>query len=153
MNGRAGETTADRRAPGRRAGRLPARLRHIALFAALGALGTLAHYAVLIALVQGGAAGPVAGSTAGFLVGGFVNYQLNRRVVFRSSKPHREAVSKFVVVAGIGLALNALLMALLTGPLGAPYLPAQVVVTGLLVLWHYAGNATWTFREARRPAG
>ncbi|WP_246668941.1 GtrA family protein [Ancylobacter sp. TS-1] len=153
MNGKAGETAADRRAPGWRAGWLPARLRHIALFAALGALGTLAHYAVLIALVQGGVAGPVAGSTAGFLVGGFVNYQLNRRVVFRSSKPHREAVSKFVVVAGIGLALNALLMALLTGPLGAPYLPAQVVVTGLLVLWHYAGNAVWTFREAHRPAG
>ena len=139
----------------RRAGHLPAalfaRLRHILLFAALGALGTLAHYAVLIGLVQGGVAGPVAGSTAGFLVGALVNYQLNRRIVFRSRKPHPEALAKFLVIAGIGLVLNALLMTLATAGLGAPYLLAQIVVTGLLVLWHYGGNALWTFREANRP--
>lgn len=128
---------------------LAARGRHILLFAALGSVGTLAQYAVLIALVQGGLAGPVAGSCAGFVVGGLVNYQLGRRLVFRSSTPHREALAKFFTVAGIGLGLNALLMVLLTGPLGAPYLPAQILVTGLLVLWHYAGNALWTFRAAR----
>lgn len=131
------------------AGRWPAliaRARHLLLFAALGGIGTLAHYAVLISLVQSGLAGPVAGSTAGFLVGGLTNYQLSRRIVFRSSKPHHEAMSKFFLIAGIGLVLNAALMALLTGPLGAPYLPAQILVTGLLVLWHYTGNALWTFR-------
>ena len=131
------------------AGRWPAliaRARHLLLFAALGGIGTLAHYAVLISLVQSGLAGPVAGSTAGFLVGGLTNYQLSRRIVFRSSKPHHEAMSKFFLIAGIGLVINAALMALLTGPLGAPYLPAQILVTGLLVLWHYSGNALWTFR-------
>lgn len=131
---------------------LMARARHILLFAALGAFGTLAHYAVLIGLVQGGLAGPVAGSSAGFLIGGLVNYQLGRRLVFRSLKPHREALAKFFTIAGIGLILNALLMALFTGTFGAPYLPAQILVTGLLVLWHYAGNAAWTFRQARLPA-
>lgn len=128
---------------------LLARLRHILLFAALGGVGTLAHYAVLIGLVQGGLAGPVAGSTAGFLAGGLVNYQLGRRLVFRSSVRHRAALAKFFTIAGIGLLLNALLMALLTRVLGAPYLPAQVLVTGLLVFWHYAGNAAWTFRATR----
>lgn len=131
------------------AGRWPAliaRARHLLLFAALGGIGTLAHYAVLISLVQSGLAGPVAGSTAGFLVGGLTNYQLSRRIVFRSSKPHQETMTKFFLIAGIGLVLNAALMALLTGPLGAPYLPAQILVTGLLVLWHYTGNALWTFR-------
>ncbi|WGD29907.1 GtrA family protein [Ancylobacter sp. WKF20] len=131
---------------------LLARARHILLFAALGALGTLAHYAVLIGLVQGGLTGPVLGSTAGFLTGGLVNYQLSRRVIFRSSKGHVEAAGKFFTVAGLGLVINAALMALLTGPLGAPYLPAQILVTGLLVLWHYAGNAIWTFRESGRAA-
>lgn len=129
---------------------LVARLRHLLLFAALGGIGTLAHYTVLIGLVQGGLAGPVAGSTAGFLVGGLTNYQLSRRIVFRSRKPHREAMTKFFLVAGIGLVINAGLMALFTGPFSAPYLPAQVLVTGLLVLWHYAGNALWTFRAGER---
>lgn len=132
-------------AMGRRAA-LVARLRHLLLFAALGGVGTLAQYVVLITLVQSGLAGPVAGSCAGFVVGGLVNYQLGRRLVFRSSKPHREAMAKFFTVAGIGLGLNAALMTLLTGPLAAPYLAAQILVTGLLVLWHYAGNALWTFR-------
>lgn len=134
-------------AMGRRAA-LVARLRHLLLFAALGGVGTLAQYVVLITLVQSGLAGPVAGSCAGFVVGGLVNYQLGRRLVFRSSKPHREAMAKFFTVAGIGLGLNAALMTLLTGPLAAPYLAAQILVTGLLVLWHYAGNALWTFRAA-----
>ncbi len=131
------------------AGRWPAlvaRLRHLLLFAALGGVGTLAHYAVLISLVQSGLAGPVVGSTAGFLVGGLTNYQLSRRIVFRSHKPHHEAMTKFFLIAGIGLVINAALMTLLTGAFGAPYLPAQILVTGLLVLWHYTGNALWTFR-------
>lgn len=134
-------------AMGRRAA-LVARLRHLLLFAALGGVGTVAQYTVLITLVQSDLAGPVAGSCAGFAVGGLVNYQLGRRLVFRSAKPHREAMAKFFTIAGIGLGLNAALMALLTGPLAAPYLPAQILVTGLLVLWHYAGNALWTFRAA-----
>ncbi|MGA0563250.1 GtrA family protein [Ancylobacter sp. VNQ12] len=135
-----------------RPGRLVARLRHILLFAALGGIGTAAHYAVLIGLVQTGLAGPVLGTTAGFLVGAFVNYQFSRHVVFRSSKPHGEAMTKFLLVAGIGMVLNAALMALLTHVLAAPYLPAQILVTGLLVLWHYGGNAVWTFREKRPDA-
>lgn len=139
----AGDLPDDR---GSRRTRLIARLRHILLFAALGVIGTAAHYAVLITLVQSGAAGPVLGSSAGFLVGGLTNYILSHRVVFRSDKRHSEAMGKFFVVAGVGLALNATLMALLTHGLGLPYLPAQVLVTGLLVLWHYAGNALWTFR-------
>lgn len=132
-----------------------ARLRHILLFAALGGVGTAAHYAVLIALVQSGLAGPVAGTTAGFLVGAFVNYQFSRHVVFRSSKPHRDAMTKFFLVAGVGLLLNAALMALIAGRLGVPYLAAQICVTGLLVLWHYGANALWTFRETASdaPAG
>ncbi|MBS7538764.1 GtrA family protein [Ancylobacter lacus] len=128
---------------------LIARLRHILLFAALGAVGTLAQYTVLVALVRGAGLGPVLASTAGFLVGGLVNYQLNRRIAFRSSKSHAEAAGKFFTVAGIGLGLNALLMTLFTRVLGLPYLPAQLLCTGLLVLWHYAGNALWTFRESR----
>ncbi len=130
---------------------LAARLRHILLFAALGAVGTLAQYTVLIALVRGAGLGPVLASTAGFLAGGLVNYQLNRRIAFRSSKSHVEAAGKFFTVAGIGLCLNALLMTLFTRTLGLPYLPAQLICTGLLVLWHYAGNALWTFRKSPAP--
>lgn len=129
-----------------------ARLRHFLLFAALGAGGTLAQYAVLTALAGGLGTDAVFASTLGFLAGGTVNYVLARTIAFRSDKPHREAAAKFFTVAGIGLLLNAGLMAGLTHGLGLPWLPAQVLTTGLLVFWHYAGNLLWTFREKASPA-
>ena len=133
----------------RAAAPLVARLRHFLLFAALGALGTLAQYAVLVGLANGAGIEPVAASTAGFLTGGVVNYLLARRIAFRSQRPHREAAPRFFLVAGCGLVLNGLMMAGFTRGLGLPYLPAQLVTTGLLVLWHYAGNLLWTFRPVR----
>ena len=126
-----------------------ARIRHFLLFAALGAVGTAVQYTVLVALVQGAGAQPVLASTLGFLTGGVVNYTLARRVAFRSAKPHQEAATKFFLIAGVGLCLNALLMATFTSGLGLPYLVAQVLTTGLVLFWHYAGNALWTFREAK----
>ena len=115
-------------------------------FAAVGLVGTGAHYATLASLVEFGGIGPVKGSVAGFIVGAIVNYILNYRVTFRSDKRHREAMTKFFAVAGSGFVLNALLMALLVNGLGIQYMLAQICVTGFLVFWHYALNAIWTFR-------
>lgn len=128
-----------------------ARARHFLLFAALGAVGTGAQYAVLVGLVSGLGVGPVTGSTAGFLAGALTNYTLNRTIAFRSSKPHSETAPKFFAIAGIGLVLNAMLMGLLTHQVGLPYLLAQIVSTVILVVWHYAANALWTFREHPLP--
>ncbi len=115
-------------------------------FAAVGLVGTAAHYATLTGLVELGGVAPVKGSVAGFLVGAVVNYILNYRVTFHSGKRHREALTKFLAVAGSGFVLNALLMTLLVDSLGVQYMLAQIGVTGFLVFWHYALNAIWTFR-------
>lgn len=121
-------------------------LRQFIGFAAVGAVGLAAHYAVLLVLVEIAGADPVAASVAGFLVGAVVNYGLNRRVVFRSDRAHRAAGPRFFAVAASGLALNALLMTLLVDRLGLYYLAAQVLVTGGLVVWHFLLNKYWTFR-------
>lgn len=122
-------------------------------FAVVGAVGTAAHYALLLALVEGAGVAPVAGSVAGFLLGALVNYTLNRRLVFRSDRAHVEALPRFLAVAGMGLCWNALLMYLLVNVAGAHYLLAQIVTTGILLGWHYVGNAIWTFRRQHRPHG
>ncbi|ANQ83895.1 hypothetical protein dqs_0825 [Azoarcus olearius] len=121
-------------------------------FATVGAVGTLAHYALLLALVEGGGADPVVGSVAGFVLGALVNYGLNRKLVFASERAHTEALPRFFAVAGLGLVWNALLMRLLVHALGMQYLLAQVLTTALLMIWHYGANALWTF-GARPPAG
>ncbi|NMG43594.1 GtrA family protein [Aromatoleum toluvorans] len=120
-------------------------------FAAVGAVGTVAHYALLLALVEGVGVDPVAGSVAGFLLGALVNYTMNRALVFRSDRAHVEALPRFLAVAGMGLCWNALLMYLFVDLVGVHYLVAQIVTTGILLGWHYLGNALWTFRK--HPTG
>ncbi|MBN2751803.1 MAG: GtrA family protein [Rhodospirillaceae bacterium] len=115
-------------------------------FAAVGLVGTGAHYATLTSLVELAGFTPVLGSVLGFLVGAITNYILNYRLTFHSAKRHREAASKFLGVAGSGFILNALLMTLLVNQMNIPYLLAQVAITGLLLFWHYALNAIWTFK-------
>lgn len=122
--------------------------RQFLLFACVGAGGTLAHYAVLIAVVEAGGLSPLAGAAAGFIVGGLVNYVLNRSVVFRSDRAHTEALPRFFIIAGTGLLWTLLLMAGMTDGLGIPYLAAQVLTTGILLVWHYLLNRIWTFRPA-----
>ena len=55
-----------------------------ACFLAAGALGTACHYLVLIALVELAALGAIVASSAGMLLGAFVNYVMNCHFVFRN---------------------------------------------------------------------
>lgn len=116
-------------------------------FAGVGVIGTAAHYLVLITLVQIGGVDPVWASGSGFVAGAFFNYQLNYRYTFHSNKKHREAIIKFFIVAAIGLALNSLVIVILARHIGLHYLLSQVVATGLVLVWNFAGNRFWTFRE------
>ena len=122
-------------------------------FAAVGAVGTLAHYALLLVMVEAFGASPLAGATAGFVLGAIVNYALARLLVFDSDRTHVEALPRFFAVATVGLVWTALLMKLFVDVLGLHYLVAQVITTALLLLWHYAGNAVWTFRHRTKPGG
>ena len=89
--------------------------------------------------------GAVSASAAGALVGAWINYALNYRYTFRSSKQHREAILKFAVVALIGLLLNTLFMWAGVVLLAMHYLSSQVLTTGLVFLWSFGANRYWTF--------
>ncbi|MHB2167717.1 GtrA family protein [Alsobacter sp. R-9] len=125
--------------------------RQFSAFFGVGLVAAVAHYGTLIGLVEGAGAGPVPATLAGYILGGVVSYLLNRRHVFASDRPHREATWRFAVVAGVGFVLTGLIMALLTGRLALPYLPAQVATTGIVMLWSFAANRWWTFGRGRIP--
>ena len=116
-------------------------------FTGVGTVGTLAHYGVLILLVQGMGLDVVMASTAGFIVGALINYVLNYHYTFASKKLHREAMSKFFTVALIGMLFNGVIMALCSNVLDLHYLLAQILATGLVLLWGFSANRWWTFRE------
>ena len=118
-------------------------------FTGVGAIGTFAHYVILIILVQIIGIPPVPSSVTGFVVGALVNYHLNYRFTFRSKKNHSETLIKFLVIALVGLMLNTLIMAMATVILLMNYFLAQMIATGIVLIWNFTGNRLWTFKEGR----
>ena len=122
--------------------------RQFSAFLGVGVVSAIVHYSALVGLVEGLAVGPVPATLAGYILGGIVSYWLNRRYAFRSDRPHREATWRFALVAGVGFVLTGLFMALFTGRWGLPYLPAQVLTTGIVLFWSFIANRLWTFSGA-----
>jgi putative flippase GtrA len=114
-------------------------------YALAGAIGTSAHYAVLIGLVQRGGIEPVIASTAGAALGAVVNYLLNHRYTFASRKTHRHALPRFLVIAAAGMVVNAALLAAMHTGLRLHYLVAQILATLAVLGLTYATNRAWTF--------
>lgn len=125
--------------------------RDVVAFGGVGLAAAAVHYGLLIGLVEGAGADPVPATLAGYLGGGVVSYALNRRLTFASDRPHREATWRFALVAAVGFGLTWLFMALFVRTLGAPYLPAQLVTTGLVLVWSFGANKLWTFRTPPLP--
>lgn len=118
-------------------------------FAGVGAIGTLAHYAVLVAMVHLAGTNPVFSSGLGAIVGAIINYVLNYAHTFRSHERHRDAAPKFIIVALVGILINLFMMYVLVAILDVYYLAAQVVATGAVLGWNFVGNRYWTFRGDR----
>lgn len=119
--------------------------RQFTAFFGVGLVAAVAHYGLLIALVEGGGLHPVPATLAGYVAGGLVSYALNRRHTYTSRRPHREATWRFALVAFVGFLLTWLFMHAFTIWLGAPYLPAQLVTTGIVMLWSFLAHRAWTF--------
>jgi putative flippase GtrA len=120
--------------------------RSLVTFLFVGGFATALHYALLSFFHVGFGVPFVYASTLGFLISAVVNYLLTARVTFRSAERHRVTAPRFVVVAGSGLALNALLLSSLLSlhvhPIGA-----QVCTTIVVIFWNYFINALWTFKR------
>jgi putative flippase GtrA len=128
-------------------------------FAGVGAIGTGAHYMTLFALMGMGAH-PTAATSAGAVIGAFVNYALNYRYTFHSRQRHRDTLWRFLTLAVIGLALNGGIMHGLLALAARAGIVAdaaqasiwivlliQMIATGAVLLWNFAGNRWWTFAE------
>jgi len=116
-------------------------------YAAVGLAAAVAHYGTLFALVQSQLTGDVVGTLAGFIAGGIVSYALNRRFTFVSDRAHHAAMPRFVAIAFGGFVLTGILMWVLSDNLGLNYLLAQPLITGIVMIWTFAGNRFWTFAE------
>jgi putative flippase GtrA len=124
----------------------PGALRQLFAYASVGVLATLAHYLLLVGLVEAAYWPPVPATLAGYVVGGVVAYALNRRHTFSSTRAHAEAGWRFAVAAFAGFCATFALMSLFVEVWRAPYLPAQIVTSILAMFMTFAINRAWTFR-------
>ena len=122
--------------------------RRLTAFGLVGLIGTGAHYLVLIMLVERAGIDPVTATSVGFVVGALVNYALNRRYTFQSTKLHLDAGPKFFTIATITGIANSLLVYGGVDLVGANYLLVQISATSIVFLANFALNSLWTFRES-----
>lgn len=120
-------------------------LRQLAAFGGAGFAAMVCHYGALIALVEIFRAAPVPAALAGYIAGGIVSYLINRRHTFASDSSHREAAPRFILAAAAGFCITWALMHVFTQTLAAPYLPAQLATTLIVMVWSYLAHRFWTF--------
>ncbi len=119
--------------------------RQFSAFVLVGIVASAAHYSALIGLVELAGWRAVPATLVGYVMGGLVSYILNRRHTFGSDRPHEEAGWRFALVAGVGFCLTWVFMKAFVDYWGGPYLPAQIVTTGIVMFWSFAANRLWTF--------
>ncbi len=127
-----------------------AMLQRLVKYTIIGAAGTVAHYVVLVGLIELGLlASPVAASSVGAVVGALINYFLNYRFTFQASSSHLSTLPKFLIIAGAGVVLNGFVMAILTHLATWFYIVNQLIATAVTLLFTFAVNSAWTFKEKR----
>ena len=119
--------------------------RQVMRFAAVGVVGTIIHYGVLIAVVEFGRASPVFGTFCGFMVAALVSYSLNRRYTFEERPTFGAGLVRNYLALAVGLAINVGAVALLTR-FHAPYVAAQAVATILAFIWNYFASRFIVFK-------
>jgi len=121
-------------------------LRQFLSFFWIGIVVAGVHYSLLVGLVEIAHAPVLASALAGYTAGGVTSYVLNRHHTFKTARPHEESSWRFIVVAGAGFGLTTVFMYLFYDGWHLPYLLAQVVTTGIVMIWSFAAHKFWTFR-------
>jgi putative flippase GtrA len=113
-------------------------------YAAVGAVATAAHYAILVALVEAGLLAPQRAAALGAWIGAQVAFAGNAAFTFRGAGATLGAWWRFQLTAVIGALLSFSLVAAGVR-LGLHYLLAQIVATLIGVVVTYEINRRWSF--------
>jgi len=121
--------------------------RQLTTFFGVGVVSIIADYSTLVLLCEVFDVSAVIGALAGHIVGGIVNYLLNRAHTFATDRNHMQALWRFASVMAVGFSLTGLFMWIFADKLEIPYLVARVITTGIVFCWNFAAHKLWTFGE------
>jgi len=113
-------------------------------YAAVGAVATAAHYAILVGLVEAGWLAPQRAAALGAWIGAQVAFAGNAAFTFRGAGATFGAWLRFQATAFVGAALS---FGLVAGGarLGVHYLLAQIVATLVTLVVTFEINRRWSF--------
>lgn len=110
-----------------------------------GCIATGVHYGVMATLLRWVPSAVIA-SSFGFLAGALTRFLCSHKIVFSGDRLLLPAATRFVLSLLIQLALNGLLLKsflLMTNYLWI----AQIITTGLMVLFNFVVYKNWVFKE------
>lgn len=122
-------------------------LRRISFFIATGGLAALLHLTIVFALVSGFNQQPLVANVIAFLAAFNVSYLGHRHFTFADMKDERQLqLPHFFAVAASAGCLNEILYYLILNYTSLPYLPALVLVLGLVAVYSYTLSQWWACR-------
>ena len=127
--------------------RYPRRSRQLLAYVFSGGITAVAHYGLLVGLVELAQVDPVPATLAGFVLGAVVSYTLNRWLTFDATHSHAQATWRFALIAFGGFVLTGILMHLFVARAGLAYLPMQFVTTGIVMVFSFLGHKFFSFAD------
>jgi putative flippase GtrA len=116
----------------------------LARFLVVGVSNTAITLVVYAALVHAGVP-PVAASVAAFSAGAVNGFRLNRAWTFRSARRGVGAGARYLVVAALGLGLNALGVALAVHVAELPKIAGEIAALPPVTATTFALSRAWVF--------
>jgi len=110
-----------------------------------GSAAAAVHLLVLVVCVEVLGIPPTPASATGFCIAVLVNYTLQYRWTFAATDSHGIALLKFCLVACFALTINTGIFWVAYAIVGSPYLVAQVVAIGFVVLINFFMNRQYVF--------
>ena len=115
-----------------------------------GAIATGSDFGFVALFVSGFGVSPPLATLFGCVLGGVVNFTLNRSWAFTSTGPVSRMMRRYVLVSGGSALWNAFLVLVLLRIPGLPYQLVWWVVRGIVYFgWNYPLHKRYVFAHAR----
>ena len=123
----------------------PILIRELFKYTGASIIGTMLHYGLMIISIRGFNLDVLLASTAGAVSGAITIYYLNYFFTFHSPKNHLESMSKFFLVAFMGILINAVVLKTAMVYFRWEVLTAQIFATAMVFFINFIINRRWTF--------